>query len=318
MPYFCGPPEEETLHEPSHVSQPGASKTSQVKKAPVSSKKAAPPSKKSTTPAKRSANSSAKPPARKKKMKKKLTEEVNVRRRELAVFDKDWGHQNTTQTMGKQLTHRGIHYPVLRTDRKLMLTMYLSLKLTLTVSVYLATQTLTWSGIRMLTWAAKGVRRMTTQISRRVSLNDSGDKTYESEPEEESEDNEGKMLRFDYVDALDPNIASTHGGTELDTDGKGDDDSAEPNEDNDWDSDTDQLCDVILMLTESSEVYTNEQLGRMKQDGWDVLLDNVEAEVVDDPTVDKMYYWYCGPLKDIMAASESPLMLFYYFLPKTL
>ncbi|KAG3128273.1 hypothetical protein PC129_g21581 [Phytophthora cactorum] len=126
------------------------------------------------------------------------------------------------------------------------------------------------------------------------------------------------QLRFDYVDALDPNIASTHGGTELDTDGKGDDDSAEPNEDNDWDSDTDQLCDVILMLTESSEVYTNEQLGRMKQDGWDVLLDNVEAEVVDDPTVDKMYYWYCGPLKDIMAASESPLMLFYYFLPKTL
>ncbi|KAF1793027.1 hypothetical protein GQ600_9223 [Phytophthora cactorum] len=48
------------------------------------------------------------------------------------------------------------------------------------------------------------------------------------------------QLRFDYVDALDPNIASTHGGTELDTDGKGDDDSAEPNEDNDWDSDTDQ------------------------------------------------------------------------------
>ncbi|KAG3055493.1 hypothetical protein PC121_g15739 [Phytophthora cactorum] len=315
MPYFCGPPEEETLHEPSHVSQPGASKTSQVKKAPVSSKKAAPPSKKSTTPAKRSANSSAKPPARKKKMKKKLTEEVNVRRRELAVFDKDWGHQNTTQTMGKQLTHRGIHYPVLRTDRKLMLTMYLSLKLTLTVSVYLATQTLTWSGIRMLTWAAKGVRRMTTQISRRVSLNDSGDKTYESEPEEESEDNEGKMVGTG-EEEKDERI--THGGTELDTDGKGDDDSAEPNEDNDWDSDTDQLCDVILMLTESSEVYTNEQLGRMKQDGWDGMLDNVEAEVVDDPTVDKMYYWYCGPLKDIMAASESPLMLFYYFLPKTL
>ncbi|KAG2825971.1 hypothetical protein PC113_g21846 [Phytophthora cactorum] len=313
MPYFCGPPEEETLHEPSHVSQPGASKTSQVKKAPVSSKKAAPPSKKSTTPAKRSANSSAKPPARKKKMKKKLTEEVNVRRRELAVFDKDWGHQNTTQTMGKQLTHRGIHYPVLRTDRKLMLTMYLSLKLTLTVSVYLATQTLTWSGIRMLTWAAKGVRRMTTQISRRVSLNDSGDKTYESEPEEESEDNEGKMVGTG-EEEKDERI--THGGTELDTDGKGDDDSAEPNEDNDWDSDTDQCKSDIR--PQSSEVYTNEQLGRMKQDGWDVLLDNVEAEVVDDPTVDKMYYWYCGPLKDIMAASESPLMLFYYFLPKTL
>ncbi|KAG3109728.1 hypothetical protein PI124_g5834 [Phytophthora idaei] len=72
------------------------------------------------------------------------------------------------------------------------------------------------------------------------------------------------------------------------------------------------------MLTESSEVYTDEQLGRMKQDGWDVLPDNVEAEVVDGPTVDKMYSWYCGPSKDIMAASESPLKLFYYYLPETL
>ncbi|KAG3109729.1 hypothetical protein PI124_g5833 [Phytophthora idaei] len=83
----------------------------------------------------RSANSSAKPPAKKKKMK--LTEEGNARRPELAVFDNVWGHQNTT------LTHRGIHFPVLRPDRKLMLTMYLSLKLKLRVSVYVATQTLT-------------------------------------------------------------------------------------------------------------------------------------------------------------------------------
>ncbi|KAF1777576.1 hypothetical protein GQ600_19213 [Phytophthora cactorum] len=39
---------------------------------------------------------------------------------------------------------------------------------------------------------------------------------------------------------------TTHRGTELDTDGKGDTDSVEPNGDNDWDSDTDQCKYYIL------------------------------------------------------------------------
>lgn len=70
------------------------------------------------------------------------------------------------------------------------------------------------------------------------------------------------------------------------------------------------------MLTESSEVFDDAQLDQMKVDGWEVLPENVEAEIVDDPSVDKMYDGYCGPSQDISAASKSPLGLFYYFLPK--
>ncbi|KAG6952856.1 hypothetical protein JG688_00013089 [Phytophthora aleatoria] len=175
----------------------------------------------------------------------------------------------------------------------LMLTMYLSLKLKLRVSVYVATQTLKWSEIHMLTWAATGKTYVGVvdgeafdDTSRCLSLDDSGDETYESEPEEESEDDEGKMVGTDEEEKDE----RMHEGT-TDAAVQGDANSAEPNGDNDWDSDTDQLCDAILMLTESSEVYTDEQLGRMKQDGWDVLPDNVEAEVVDDPTVDKIHHW---------------------------
>lgn len=71
------------------------------------------------------------------------------------------------------------------------------------------------------------------------------------------------------------------------------------------------------MMTGSSDVYNNDQLDQMKKDGWDVLPDNVAAEIVDDPVVDKMYTGYFGPSEDIMNASKTPLQLFYYFLPKT-
>ncbi|OWY92875.1 hypothetical protein PHMEG_00037936, partial [Phytophthora megakarya] len=66
----------------------------------------------------------------------------------------------------------------------------------------------------------------------------------------------------------------------------------------------------------SSEVYDDQQLDEMKQTGWEVLPDNISAEVSDDDTVNKKYDGYCGPSKDILAASKSPLNLFYYFMPK--
>ncbi|KAI9980541.1 hypothetical protein PInf_030178 [Phytophthora infestans] len=148
-------------------------------------------------------------------------------------------------------------------------------------------------------------------------------------------------LRFDYVDTLDPNIANAAGQTELDTDGEGDEDTAEADFDADSESDASdaEICksDMLqhdirrvpelmnnaerdrlhLRIQESLEVYTDEQLDQMKIEGWNVLPDNVKAEVVDDPDVDTMYARYCGPSQDIIAASKSPLKLFYYYLPKS-
>ncbi|KAI9988571.1 hypothetical protein PInf_022011 [Phytophthora infestans] len=68
---------------------------------------------------------------------------------------------------------------------------------------------------------------------------------------------------------------------------------------------------------DEDDVYTDEQLDQMKIEDWNVLPDNVEAEIVDDPDVDTMYAGYGGPSQDIIAASKSPLKLFYYFLPKS-
>ncbi|KAG3075530.1 hypothetical protein JG687_00017982 [Phytophthora cactorum] len=70
------------------------------------------------------------------------------------------------------------------------------------------------------------------------------------------------------------------------------------------------------MPTGSSEVFNDSQLAQMKLDGWEVLPENVEAEMVDDPVVDMVYSGYWGPSQDIMASTKSALQLFYYFLPK--
>ncbi|ETN22011.1 hypothetical protein PPTG_20871 [Phytophthora nicotianae INRA-310] len=150
-------------------------------------------------------------------------------------------------------------------------------------------------------------------------------------------------LRFDYVDALDPNIVGANGTTYLDTDGEGDDDSVEAagvsGEDKDSDAtdteknetasfrrETNRVINRMsaaqrerlhMSIEASSEVFNDEQLDQMKQDGWNVLPKNVKADIVDDPVIDKMYDGYCGPSRDVMPASKSPLKLFYYFLPKT-
>ncbi|OWY92346.1 hypothetical protein PHMEG_00038697, partial [Phytophthora megakarya] len=67
----------------------------------------------------------------------------------------------------------------------------------------------------------------------------------------------------------------------------------------------------------SSEVYNDDELDEMKHGGWEALPENTAAEVTNQTGVDKMYDGYCGPTKDIMPASKSPLQLFYYLMPKT-
>ncbi|GMF51912.1 unnamed protein product [Phytophthora fragariaefolia] len=79
---------------------------------------------------------------------------------------------------------------------------------------------------------------------------------------------------------------------------------------------TRSTTNVCIMLIDSSEVYTDEQLDDMKRSGWEVLPVNTVAEVTNDAAVDKMYDGYCGPSKAIMTALRSPLKVFYYFLPK--
>ncbi|ETI30210.1 hypothetical protein F443_22672 [Phytophthora nicotianae P1569] len=72
-----------------------------------------------------------------------------------------------------------------------------------------------------------------------------------------------------------------------------------------------------MSIEASSEVFNDEQLDQMKQDGWNVLPKNVMVDIVGDPVIAKMYDGYCGPSRDVMPASKSPLKLFYHFLPKT-
>ncbi|KAE9263237.1 hypothetical protein PR003_g33230, partial [Phytophthora rubi] len=148
-------------------------------------------------------------------------------------------------------------------------------------------------------------------------------------------------LRFDYADILDPNFVEPDGENSLDTDGEGDDDPAEAaaSESDDTSSDTSELCKTDCLqrelsrvtellsneelerlhmnIQESSEVYNDDQLDEMKRTGWEVLPDNIVAEVTNESAVDKLYDGYCGPSRDIMAAAKSPLKLFYYFMPKT-
>ncbi|OWZ02408.1 hypothetical protein PHMEG_00026043 [Phytophthora megakarya] len=63
--------------------------------------------------------------------------------------------------------------------------------------------------------------------------------------------------------------------------------------------------------------FDNDQLADMAQNGWAVLPDNATAVITDAPVEDEMYSGYCGPSKTILASCESPLDVFYYFLPKS-
>jgi hypothetical protein len=73
---------------------------------------------------------------------------------------------------------------------------------------------------------------------------------------------------------------------------------------------------LFLILTGSSEIFDDDQLAAMADHGWTVFPENEMATIVDDPEVDKMYEGYCGPSQDVMKAAQSPLSLFFYFLPK--
>nr|KAE8921959.1 hypothetical protein PF009_g27767 [Phytophthora fragariae] len=124
----------------------------------------------------------------------------------------------------------------------------------------------------------------------------------------------GTQLRFNYVDPLDPNNTGDTGDTALDTDGEGEEESAEAfiGTINDADSelsdagssdgdilqrelsrvtkvmDAADLERLHMQIQASSEVFDDDQLYQMKVDGWEVLPENVEAEIVDDPSVDKI------------------------------
>ncbi|KAE9157291.1 hypothetical protein PF002_g33403, partial [Phytophthora fragariae] len=117
---------------------------------------------------------------------------------------------------------------------------------------------------------------------------------------------------------LDPNITGDTGDTALDTDGGGEEDSAEAfiGTINDADSelsdaessegdilqrelsrvtnvmDAADLERLHMQIQASSEVFDDDQLDQMKVDGWEVLPENVEAEIEEDPSVDKMYDGY--------------------------
>ncbi|KAI9992119.1 hypothetical protein PInf_017503 [Phytophthora infestans] len=284
------------------------------------------PAKKSVmpvVPAKRLADASSKKPAKKKKTKKQLTEEASARRREMAAFDKVWGHQTSSETRNAVVT----------------------------ISDEIESQSKEDDRV-------EGIDDSADEGYSPANDKESDDEddvgTYKEqrervelqgdieEPNQLLRSSGGNApLRFDYVDTLDPNIANAAGQTELDTDGEGDEDTAEADFDADSESDASdaEICksDMLqhdirrvpelmnnaerdrlhLRIQESLEVYTDEQLDQMKIEGWKVLPDNVKAEVVDDPDVDTMYARYCGPSQDIIAASKSPLKLFYYYLPKS-
>ncbi|KAE9129250.1 hypothetical protein PF007_g4962 [Phytophthora fragariae] len=124
----------------------------------------------------------------------------------------------------------------------------------------------------------------------------------------------GTLLRFNYMDPLDPNITGDTGDTALDTDGEGEEDSAEAFIGTIIDADSElshaESCEGDILQRElsrvtkvmdaadlerlhmqiqaSSEVFDDGQLDQMNVDGWEVIPENVEAEIVDDPSVDKI------------------------------
>ncbi|KAG3095022.1 hypothetical protein PI125_g16362 [Phytophthora idaei] len=142
---------------------------------------------------------------------------------------------------------------------------------------------------------------------------------------------------FDCVDAVNPNIVGTSGVTVFESDGKGEDDPAQAVVDKRKAMRVKQNLDkpkvfgvnwivlpgcselerLYLNVQESPVVYTCDLLDQMKIDGWTVLPDNVDPDIVESSTADKMYGGYYGPSKFLLVASKSPIELFYYFLLKS-
>ncbi|KAG3066447.1 hypothetical protein PI125_g23862 [Phytophthora idaei] len=79
-----------------------------------------------------------------------------------------------------------------------------------------------------------------------------------------------------------------------------------------------EAAELHLRVQGSSDIYHNNQLTDMANDGWDVLPDDTTADVTDDAGADKMYDGYCGPSQGIIVAAKSPIELFFYLLPKAL
>ncbi|POM67486.1 Hypothetical protein PHPALM_16506 [Phytophthora palmivora] len=77
-----------------------------------------------------------------------------------------------------------------------------------------------------------------------------------------------------------------------------------------------ELDHFHMSIQASSSIFDNDQLADMAQNGWTVLPDNATAVIDNVPAVDTMYFGYCGPSQKVLASCETPLSLFYYFLPK--
>ncbi|OWZ00652.1 hypothetical protein PHMEG_00028113 [Phytophthora megakarya] len=163
-------------------------------------------------------------------------------------------------------------------------------------------------------------------VSKRQGLADSQDEAYHPEDDEGGDtlpvcDASRRILRehkgssplnFNYTDVLDPNLVEPSGENSLDTDGEGDEDSAEAADggsDDGIDESADscktdclqrELSHSVGLLSDeererlhmniqgSSEVYNDDELDEMKHSGWEVLPENTAAEVTNQTGVDKM------------------------------
>ncbi|KAG1710084.1 hypothetical protein DVH05_017091 [Phytophthora capsici] len=148
-----------------------------------------------------------------------------------------------------------------------------------------------------------------------------------------------QRIEFSVIEATDPNLVLGEDEDFLDSDGEGSDDLVETAEtlDDEASSETEdtnesvteevsrmiglmkpaEIDDMRLRIQGSSEIYDSTQLATMAQNGWTVLPDDTTAPVTNDAGVDKMYDGYCGPSQGVIAAAQSPIDLFYYFLPKS-
>ncbi|KAE9049509.1 hypothetical protein PR003_g3416 [Phytophthora rubi] len=143
---------------------------------------------------------------------------------------------------------------------------------------------------------------------------------------------------FEVVDPSDPNLVLSDAEDRIESDGESSEDSVCVQDESDDEDETsedipndavgDEATRVAKLLSDaeldglhmrvegSSAIFDDEQLSAMAVDGWTVFPENEITTIVDDPEVDKMYEGYCGPSQDVLKAANSPLSLFFYFLPK--
>ncbi|ETO83516.1 hypothetical protein F444_02480 [Phytophthora nicotianae P1976] len=150
-------------------------------------------------------------------------------------------------------------------------------------------------------------------------------------------DTQFDAIRFADVEPSDPNLVLDDGEKRIESDGEGAEDAVGVEELSDAKAEPDsdlvesvatETSRVARLLSEvelerlhmrvegSSEIFDETQLAVMAVRGWTVYPENVVADIVDDPEIDKMYEGYCKPSKDVLETAKSPISLFFYFLPR--